>query len=334
MRAMTVGNPATLDTLKSVDLPHPGQPGPGEILVKLHASSLNYKDYLVATGALPVADGRVMLCDGAGEVISVGDGVTDLAVGDNVVAVFHTRWISGEMPSDAMRAAPGDTLDGYARDYALAPAAWFSRAPAGYSHIEAATLTCAGLTAWRAIVPDGPVFAGQTVLVQGTGSVSLFALQFAKAMGAVVVALSSSDAKLERLKEMGADYVINYKTTPEWGETAFNMTGGLHHIIDVGGAGTLPQSLAAIGYSGRISLVGVLAGRSGEIPSNLITRKRVRVQGVQVGSRNDHLDMIAAINATGIRPVIDRTLPLDDLANALRVQESGVHFGKVSIEIG
>tara|TARA_R110000782_G_C14819243_1_gene413907 strand:+ start:6831 stop:7826 length:996 start_codon:yes stop_codon:yes gene_type:complete len=330
---MTVGNPATLDTLQSINLPHPGQPGPGEVLVKLHASSLNYKDYLVATGALPVADGRIILSDGAGEVVAVGEGVSDFVAGDRVVAVFHTRWISGDMPSDAMRAAPGDTLDGYAREYVVAPAAWFSRAPLGYSHIEAATLTCAGLTAWRAIVPDGPVYAGQTVLVQGTGSVSLFALQFAKAMGAIVVALSSSDAKLERLKELGADHVINYKSTPEWGETAFNLTGGLNHIIEVGGAGTLPQSLAAIGYGGHISLVGVLAGRSGEIPSNLITRKRVRVQGVQVGSRNDHLDMIAAINSTGIRPVIDRVLPLDDLADALRIQESGVHFGKVCIEI-
>ncbi|KKC24173.1 zinc-dependent alcohol dehydrogenase family protein [Sphingomonas sp. SRS2] len=334
MRAMTVGNPATLENLKLVDIPDAGSPGPGEILVKLHASSLNYKDFLVATGLLPVDAGRIPLCDGAGEVLAVGEGVVDLAVGDRVVAVFHTRWPAGEMPSDAMRGAPGDTIDGYARQFAVAPATWFSRAPEGYSHAEAATLTCAGLTAWRALVPDGPVIAGQTVLVQGTGGVSLFALQFAKAMGAIVIATSSSDAKLERLKALGADHLINYKTLPEWGEAAFNLTGGVDHVVEVGGSGTLPQSIAATGYGGHISLVGVLTGRGGEIPSGMITRKRLRVQGVQVGSRKDHFNMIAAINATGIRPVIDRSLPLEELAPALSLQESGVHFGKITIDIG
>lgn len=333
MRAMKIGNPATLDSLELVNLPEPGQPGPGEILVKLYASSLNYKDYLVAEGLLPVEPGRIPLCDGAGEVVAVGDGVDDFVIGDRVVAVFHTRWISGDMPSDAMRAAPGDSLDGFAREFVVAPTKWFSRAPRGYSHAEAATLTCAGVTAWRAIVPDGPTFAGQSVLVQGSGGVSIFALQFAKAMGAVVIATSSSDAKLEQLKALGADHLINYKATTEWGEVAYNLTGGVDHVVEVGGAGTLPQSLAAAGYGGHISLVGVLTGRAGEIPSNLITRKRLRVQGVQVGSREDHLDMVAAINATGIRPVIDRSYPLEDLANALRVQESGVHFGKITIDI-
>lgn len=333
MRAMIVGSPATLDTLTLAEIPDARPPGPGEVLVKLQASSLNFKDYLVATGQLPVDPGRIALCDGAGEVVAVGEGVADLAAGDPVVAVFHTRWPAGEMPVDAMRGAPGDTLDGYARQFVTAPALWFSRAPKGYSAAESATLTCAGLTAWRALVPDGPVIAGQTVLVQGTGGVSLFALQFAKAMGAIVIATSSSDAKLERLKALGADHLINYRTTPEWGEAAFNLTGGVNHVVEIGGSGTLPQSIAATGYGGHIALVGVLTGRGGEIPSGMITRKRLRVQGVQVGSRRDHLDMVAAIDATGIRPVIDRRFPMADLAEALRVQESGAHFGKIAIDI-
>ena len=216
MRAMTVGSPATLDSLKLVDLPEASQPGPGEILVKLYANSLNFHDYLVVNGTIPVGGARIPMSDAAGEVIAAGEGVADFNVGDRVVSTFHTRWPSGRaMPADSMKGVPGDGVDGYAREFIVTPTHWFTHAPKGYSHSEAAALTCAGVTAWRVLAGDGPVMAGQSVLVLGTGGVSIFALQFAKAMGATVVATSSSDAKLERLKALGADHVINYKRSEE-----------------------------------------------------------------------------------------------------------------------
>lgn len=334
MRVMSVGSPASIDSLKLANVPDSRQPGPGEIQVRLHANSLNYKDYLVVTGVLPVPDGRIPMSDAAGEVVAVGEGVADLVAGDRVVSTYHTRWPTGRvMPIDSPQGVPGDGVDGYAREFAVTPSTWFTRAPKGYTHGEAATLTCAGVTAWRVLAGDGPVIAGQTVLVLGTGGVSIFALQFAKAMGATVIATSSSDAKLERLKAMGADHVINYKATPEWGQAAFNLTGGVDHVVEIGGPGTLPQSIAAMKLGGHIGLVGVLTGRAGEIPTAMMTRKLIRLQGTQCGSRTDQIDMIAAIDALGIRPVIDSTYSLESLGDAFRYQASGAHFGKIVIEI-
>lgn len=333
MRAMAVKTPATLDTLRLVDLPGPNAPPAGQIAVRLHASSLNFHDYLVVNGTIPVDDGRIPMSDGAGEVIAVGDGVTDFAVGDAVVSIFHTRWLAGHMPEANFRRVPGDGIDGYAREAVVTPADWFTRAPKGYTHAEAATLTCAGVTAWRALVTDGPTIAGQTVLVQGSGGVSVFALQFAKAMGATVIATSSSDAKLERLKALGADHVLNYKATPDWGRAAFKLTGGVDRVIEVGGPGTLPQSIEAIGIGGHIALIGVLTGVSGEIPTAKLMGKQGRLQGLSVGSRRDQTDMIAAIDAIGLHPMIDRSFALEDLAAAFRHQESGAHFGKICVDI-
>ena len=334
MRAMSVGSPASIDSLELVNLPEPQRPGPGEILVRILANSLNYKDYLVGTGVLPVPAGRIPMSDAGGEVVAVGEGVTDLVAGDHVVSTYHTRWPTGRvMPIDSPQGVPGDGVDGYARELAVTPSGWFTRAPKGYTHAEAATLTCAGVTAWRVLVGDGPVIAGQTVLVLGTGGVSIFALQFAKAMGAIVVATSSSDEKLERLKAMGADHLINYKENSEWGQAAFDLTGGVDHVVDIGGPGTLPQSIAAMKLGGHIGLVGVLTGRAGEIPTAMMTRKLIRLQGAQCGSRTDQLDMIAAIDTLGIRPVIDRSYPLANLGEAFRYQNSGAHFGKIVIDI-
>lgn len=333
MRAITVRNPATLDTLTPTSMPDITAPQPGEIAVRLHASSLNFHDYLVVNGTIPVDDGRIPMSDGAGEVIAVGSGVAEFAVGDHVVSIFHTRWLAGHLPQPNFRRVPGDGIDGYAREAVVTPAEWFTRAPKGYSHAEAATLTCAGLTAWRALVVDGPTIAGQTVLVQGSGGVSVFALQFAKALGAHVIATSSSDAKLERLTALGADHVINYRSTPDWGRTVFALTGGVDHVVEVGGAGTLPQSIEAIGIGGHIALIGVLAGASGEIPTAKFMGKQGRLQGVSVGSRQDQVNMIAAIEAIGLRPVIDRSFPLDALGAAFRHQESGAHFGKICVDI-
>jgi NADPH:quinone reductase-like Zn-dependent oxidoreductase len=333
MRAMTVRTPATLDTLTPVTLPDVAAPQPGEIAVRLYASSLNFHDYLVVNGSIPVDDHRIPLSDGAGEVVAIGIGVTDFAVGDRVVSIFHTRWLAGHLPEPNFRRVPGDHIDGYARAAVVTPAEWFTRAPHGYSHAEAATLTCAGVTAWRALVTDGPTIAGQTVLVQGSGGVSVFALQFAKAMGATVIATSSSDAKLERLRALGADHVINYRSVPDWGRAAFDLTGGVDRVIEIGGPGTLPQSIDAIGIGGHIALIGVLTGTAGEIPTARLMGKQGRLQGVSVGSRRDQRDMVAAIDVLGLRPVIDRSFPLEELAAAFRYQESGAHLGKIGIDI-
>jgi NADPH:quinone reductase-like Zn-dependent oxidoreductase len=333
MRAMSVRTPATLDTLTLIDLPDVAQPQSGEIAVRLRASSLNFHDYLVVNGSIPVEDGRIPMSDGAGDVIAIGEGMTEFAVGDEVVSIFHTRWLAGHLPQPNFRRVPGDGIDGYAREAVVTPAEWFTKAPKGYSHAEAATLTCAGVTAWRALVTDGPTIAGQSVLVQGSGGVSVFALQFAKAMGATVIATSSSDAKLERLAALGADHVINYKSNPDWGKAAFQLTGGVDHVIEVGGPGTLPQSIEAIGIGGHIALIGVLTGVAGDIPTAKLMGKQGRLQGVSVGSRRDQTDMITAIDSIGLRPVIDSSLPLEELGAAFRHQESGAHFGKICIDI-
>ncbi len=229
---------------------------------------------------------------------------------------------------------PGDGVDGYAREAFTGPATHFTRAPRGYSHAEAATLTTAGLTAWRALVVEGGIKAGDSVLVLGTGGVSVFALQFAKAMGATVIATSSSDEKLERARALGADATVNYRAVPEWGARVRELTGGrgVDHVVEVGGPGTLPQSIAAVRIGGRIALIGVLTGRGGEVPTGAFMLKQARLQGLVVGSRREQRDMVRAIDAIGLRPVIDRSFPLDGLADAFRHQAAGAHFGKICLE--
>jgi NADPH:quinone reductase-like Zn-dependent oxidoreductase len=333
MRAMIIRQPANLDHIEAVERPRPENPGVGEILVRLKASSLNFHDYAVATGLARAEDGRILLCDGAGEVVATGRNVTDFARGDSVVSTFFPGWIDGRPLPTGNPQVPGDHFDGYACDYVLASASAFTKAPRGYSAAEAATLPCAGLTAWRALVVEGRLSAGQTVLVQGTGGVSIFALQFAKAMGATVIATSSSDEKLDRAKALGADHLINYKSTPDWGALANQLTGGVDHIVEVGGAGTLAQSIEAVAHGGHISLIGLLAGFAGPVVTAMLMAKQVRLQGIMVGSRRQQQDMIAAIEATGIRPVISHRFELENLAVALRHEEQHLHFGKIAIEI-
>ena len=334
-RAIRIAAPASLDTLHLADVPDPGAPGPGQIRVKLAASSLNYHDYAVVTGMIPTAAGRSPMSDGAGEIVAIGDGVPSFKPGDLAVSLFFPDWSDGGPPAGAFRRVPGDGIDGYARDEVVVPAWWFTRAPAGYSAAEAATLTCAGLTAWRALFVDGEVKPGSTVLVQGTGGVSIFALQFAKAAGARVIATSSSGEKLERLRDMGADETINYKETEAWGTKALELTGGagVDTVVEVGGAGTLGQSMHAARIGGHIALLGVLAGVAGPVQTALLFSKNLRVQGLTVGSRAHQLAMIAGIEANGIRPVIDRHFSLEHLADAFRHQESGHHFGKIAVDI-
>ncbi|MDB5715845.1 MAG: NADPH:quinone oxidoreductase [Sphingomonadales bacterium] len=335
MKAIQVRLPATLDSLALVDLADPGAPGPGEIRVRIRASSLNYHDYAVVTGMIAAADNRVPMSDGAGDVVAVGAGVSEFAVGDAVVSTFFPNWIDGERRGSGFDTVPGDGIDGYAREEVVIPASYFTHVPKGYSHAEAATLTCAGVTAWRALVVDGALKAGDIVLVQGTGGVSIFALQIAKAMGATVVATSSSDEKLERLRALGADHLINYRTHEKWGKAVLEATGGVgvDHVVEIGGAGTLDQSMIAARSGGHVAMIGILSGYRSPITTATLMQKELRVQGLTVGSRRHQLDLIAAIDATGIRPVLDRAFPLADLAGAFRHQESGTHFGKITVEI-
>jgi NADPH:quinone reductase-like Zn-dependent oxidoreductase len=334
MKAIVLRSPGGLDRLELVEMPDPGVPGPGEIRVRLHASSLNYHDYLVVTGRIPTADGRIPMSDGAGIVEAVGEGVKEFAAGDHVVSCFFPEWQDGPPAVGDFSSVPGDGVDGYAREIVVRPATWFTPAPKGYGHAEAATLTTAGLTAWRALVVDGGLKAGDVVLVLGTGGVSIFALQLAKAMGASVVATSSSDAKLERVRGLGADHTINYRQHEDWGRRAYEWTGerGVDHVVEVGGPGTLAQSIAAVRVGGHIALIGVLTGLTGEVPTAALMAKQVRLQGLIVGNRRHQMDMVRAIDVTGLRPVIDRSFALAEIADAFRYEESGAHFGKICLE--
>jgi NADPH:quinone reductase-like Zn-dependent oxidoreductase len=334
MKGIALRSPGGLDRLQSVEMPDPGEPGPGEIRVRVHASSLNYHDYGVVTGRMPAADGRIPMSDGAGVVEAVGDGVTEFAAGDAVVSCFFPTWQDGPATIGDFKSTPGDGIDGYACETVVRPASWFTSAPKGYSHAEAATLTTAGLTAWRALVVDGGLKAGDVVLVLGTGGVSIFALQYAKMMGATVVATSSSDEKLERARGLGADHTINYRQYEDWGSRAREWTGGrgVDHVVEVGGPATLAQSIAAVRVGGHISLIGVLTGRAGEVPTAALMAKQARLQGLIVGSRRHQRELVRAIEANGVHPAIDRSFPLADIADAFRHQEAGRHFGKICLE--
>ena len=333
MQAIELQQPGGLDKLNVVDVAAPGEPGPGEIKVRLHASSLNFHDYAVVAGMIPTDDKRIPMSDGAGVVEAVGEGVEEFAVGDAVVSTFFPYWLEGPARVGDFTTTPGDGVDGYAREQVIRPATWFTRQPIGYSHVESATLTTAGLTAWRALVVDGGLKAGDTVLVLGTGGVSIFALQFAKLMGARVIATSSSNEKLERLRSLGAEHTINYRETPEWGKAVKALTDGkgVDHVIEVGGPSTLPQSIDAVKIGGHISLIGVLTGREGDIPTAKLMAKQAKLQGLIVGSRRHQIEMIDAIEATNLKPIIDREFPLSEIAEAFRHQESGKHFGKICL---
>lgn len=337
MKAVIVRAPGGLDQLQLVDLPDPGQPGPGEVRVAIHATSLNFHDLMVANGKIPSADNRVPMADGAGVVEAVGTGVTEFKPGDCVVSTFFPHWPAGPAFTAVgnFAATPGDGIDGFAAEYVVRPASAFTHAPRGWSHAQAATITTAGLTAWRALVGDGGLKAGETVLTLGTGGVSIAALQIAKAMGARIIVTSSSDEKLARAKQLGADHGINYKQQPEWAKAVMEYTGGqgVDHVVELGGPGTLAQSIAAVRVGGHISLIGVLTGRQGDVPTALLMAKQARLQGLIVGSRLQQQQYVTALEQTGIRPVIDRSFPLEALAEAFRFQESGDHFGKVVVEL-
>lgn len=341
MKTIRLKQPGGLDQLAATQT-EPRAPGAGEALVRVRASSLNYHDYLVATGAIPTAVGRIPMSDGAGEIVELGppvegasDPSTQFRVGDHVVGTFYLDWRDGEATPDKLKNVVGEQVDGYACEFATVPTAALTHAPRGYSHQESATLPCAGLTAWHALIVDGAVKPGETVLVQGTGGVSIFALQLAKAAGAAVIATSSSDEKLARLSQLGADHVINYRSQPKWGAAAKAWTGGrgVDHVVEVGGPGTLAQSITACRMGGHIALIGVLTGISGDVPTVRLMAGQIRLQGVTVGSRSEQIRMIRALETNNLHPVIDTSFPLDNIADAFRHQESGRHFGKIGLAI-
>ena len=334
MKAIQTHPQQGLDGLTLVNLPDPGDPGPTAIRVRVHATSLNFHDLGVVTGRLPSADGRIPMADGAGVVEAVGSEVTEFKPGDNVVSTFFPTWLDGEATLADFTTTPGDGIDGYAREVVVAPATSFTRAPAGWSHAAAATLTTAGVTAWRALVVNGGLKVGDSVLVLGTGGVSIFALQIARAMGATVIATSSSDEKLERLRTTGAAHGINYRRDENWGDRVRELTGGIgvDHVVEVGGPGTLAQSIRAARVGGHISLIGVLTGRAGAVPTAMLMARQQRLQGLIVGSRRHQMDLIRGIDAVHGHPVIDRSFPLAEIADAFRLQEAGGHFGKIVIE--
>lgn len=337
MQALTLTAPGGLDNLTLTTLADPGEPGRGEIRVAIHATSLNYHDLLVAEGAIPAASQRIMMADGAGIVEAVGEGVSDFQVGDAVVSCFFPQWADGLPYSEVadFTRTPGDGADGFAAEVVVRPASAFTLAPAGWSHAEAATITTSGLTAWRALTGDAQIKAGDTVLALGTGGVSITALQIAKAMGARVIITSSSDEKLAQARALGADETINYRTQPDWGKAVQALTHGkgADVVIEVGGPGTLAQSVEAVAVGGHIALIGVLTGREGVVPTSLLMAKQAKIQGLIVGSRRQQQAFVAALNQTGLRPAIgERFSGLTSLAEAFALQRSGGHFGKIVVE--
>lgn len=324
-----------LERLRSVELPDPAPPKTGEIAVRIHASSLNYHDYMVARSAPAQRAGLIPMADGAGVVETVGEGVREFSRGDHVVSCFFPLWQDGPAPHADFSAVPGDGVDGYARERVVRPASWFTHAPKGYRHAEAATITTAGVTAWRALICEGALKAGDSVLILGTGGVAIFALQLAKRMGAHVIVTSSSDDKLERARALGADQLINYEREPMWEEAVRRATDGrgVDQVLELGGPGTLPRSIAATRIGGVISLIGTVTGYSGEFPTALLMARQVRLHGLIVGHRRQQQDFVRALEVNELRPVIDRSFPLAELADAFRYQESARHLGKICVEL-
>jgi NADPH:quinone reductase-like Zn-dependent oxidoreductase len=311
------------------------RPGPGEVLLRMQAWSLNYRDLLVARGAYgaPPQTGLVPLSDGAGEVVEVGTGVTRVQPGDRVAGCFMQGWLAGEVCADYAKTALGGAVDGMLTEYKVLSAEGVVKLPAHLSYAEAATLPCAAVTAWNALVREARVKAGDVVVLQGTGGVSLFALQFAKLHGARCIITSSSPEKLAVAKAMGADELINYRETPDWEKAVLQLTGGrgADAVVEVGGAGTLEKSLNAVRFGGIVTLIGVLTGTAGPIPTAAILRRHMRVQGIYVGSREMFDEMNRAIVQHGLKPHIDRTFGFDDARAAYEHLAAAGHTGKVVI---
>ena len=335
MKVFEIRDGFGLDQLTVGERPQP-TPGHGEVLLRMKAASLNYRDLLMVNGhynprqPLPL----IPCSDGVGEVVAAGEGVSRVAVGDRVATLFCQKWRSGVPDKVKLGGTLGGPYDGSLAEFMVLSEHGVVKVPQHLSNAEAATLPCAALTAWSALVTQGEVGAGDTVLVQGTGGVSLFALQFARALGARVIVTSSSDAKLEAARKLGSWQEINYVETPSWGKAVKEMTEGIgvNHIVEVGGAGTLQQSLQAIRVGGQISLIGVLSGTSTDLNILPILMQNVRIQGILVGSREGFEMMNRCITQHEIRPVVDRIFPFNESREAFVYMSGARHMGKICIE--
>ncbi len=331
MKAYHVVSTGSLDGLRLVDFPDP-QPAAGQVLVGLRAASLNFRDLMVISGNYGKVDlPRVPLSDGAGEILAVGEGVSQWKPGDRVAGTFFQNWHRGGLHRGVSESALGGAIDGVLAEKVVFSADGVVSVPEHLSFAEAATLPCAALTAWNALVFQGGVSASDTVLLQGTGGVSLFGLQFAKMHGARVILTSSSDEKLARASALGADYTINYRTTPDWEREVFRLTGkvGVHHVLEVGGSDTFAKSLQALALGGTISVIGGVSGFTTQTPLLDIIGRNALIRGIYVGNREMFEAMNRAIARHALRPVIDREFAFADAVEAYRHLQSGEHFGKV-----
>jgi NADPH:quinone reductase-like Zn-dependent oxidoreductase len=328
---------AGIESVVPVERPDPGKPGHRQVLVKVRACSLNFRDLGIVRGSyrMPVAENIIPLSDGAGEVVEVGGAVARVKAGDRVAGNFFQRWGGGEATPDTHASALGGGIDGMLAQYAMLEEEGVVKIPAHLSLEEGATLPCAAVTVWHAMMEHAKLKAGDTVLLQGTGGVSIFGLQFARAMGIAAIITSSSDEKLARAKALGAAHGINYKTTPDWEKAAVTFTGGrgVDHVVEVGGAATLARSFGAIRVGGRITLIGGLSGGATELNPGLIFSRRANVQGISVGSTEMFMAMNRAIAVSAIKPVIDKTFDFADAQAAYRHMASGAHFGKIVIRV-
>jgi NADPH:quinone reductase-like Zn-dependent oxidoreductase len=336
MKAYVIQDKFGIDSLTLTERPDP-RPGHGQVLLRMRAWSLNYRDLMVVKGVynpklrLPF----IPFSDGVGEVVGTGDGVSRVKAGDRVAGSFMQKWLDGELTDAKARTSLGGGGEGMLAEYVVLSEEGVVPVPAHLTDEEAATLPCAAVTAWNALVPSGHVKAGDTVLAQGTGGVSLFAHQFARLNGARILITSSSDDKLARALQLGASDGINYKKTPEWEERVRELTNGVgvDHVVEVGGAGTLGKALRAVRTGGHIALIGVLTGNSGQVNPVPVLMKGVRLQGIYVGSRAMFEAMNRAIALHQLRPVVDRVFPFAEVREALRYMESGAHFGKICVRM-
>jgi NADPH:quinone reductase-like Zn-dependent oxidoreductase len=337
MRAIAISEGFGIDRLTPVQRSFPEELGGSEVLVRLHAASLNFRDLLMVEGkynpdqTLPL----VPCSDGAGVVSAVGSGGTGWRVGDRVMPCFAQGWVDGRFTPSFRHITLGGPLDGTLSTHILVQAEGLVRLPAGLEFVEGACLPCAALTAWSAIVEQGRIGRGDVVVIQGTGGVALAALQFASALGSTTIVTSKSDQKLERARSLGASHTINYRQHPEWSRNVKELTGGVgaDHVLELGGPATIRQSVRAVRGGGCVSMIGVLGGAVAELDLPLVVMRNVRLQGVTVGSRRAFERMVEFIEENDIRPVVDRVFALEDSASAFRYLRSAAHFGKICIDI-
>lgn len=334
MKAFELHPNEGFDALQMVEKSRPDL-RPGDVRVRVRAVSLNYRDLMVARGSKKRAKRIVPASDGAGEVVEVGSGVRRLAVGDRVAAAFFPTWLDGSLAEEHHANALGGSLDGMLAEEVVLPESAWVKIPSRYSFEQGSTLPCAGVTAWHALFEAATLVPGETVLVQGGGGVSTFAVQLARAAGAEVVATSSSPDKRARLEQMGAMATIDYTADAKWGETARAAAGngGVDLVIEVGGAGTFDQSVASLRYGGRMSILGILAGTQGPINTYAIFHKNIRIHGVYVGSVAMFERLVRALERSQIAPVIDRVFAFRETREAYEHLASGKHFGKVVIRV-